>query len=220
MRWIQALMLLGPSVITVDADMLEVQTQTCRVGDAQIFYREIGAETGLSVLFLHGAAFHSGTWHDLGTLDTLAQEGFWVVAVDLPGYGQSESSELAPLAFVEALLDTLKLVRPVVVSPSMSGSFSLPLATQRVDLMGGYVPVAPVGIGRYREQLKNITVPTLIVWGTEDTVIPISQADVLAREIPKIRKLIIEGARHPCYLDHPDLFHGGVISFLKSLKNN
>lgn len=204
----------------VDADMLEIKKQTCRVGDAEIFYREIGVETGLPVLFLHGAAFHSGKWHDLGTLDTLAQEGFRVVAVDWPGYGQSESSGLASLAFMEALLDTLKLERPVVVSPSMSGGFSLPLATQRVDLIGGYVPVAPVGIGRHREQLKNITVPTLIVWGTEDTVVPISQADVLAREIPKTRKLIIEGARHPCYLDNPDLFHREMISFLKSLKDN
>jgi pimeloyl-ACP methyl ester carboxylesterase len=52
------------------------------------------------------------------------------------------------------------------------------------------------------------------------TVVPISQADVLAREIPKTGKLIIEGARHPCYLDNPDLFHREMISFLKSLKDN
>ena len=51
-------------------------------------------------------------------------------------------------------------------------------------------------------------------------MVPISQADVLAREIPKTRKLIIEGARHPCYLDNPDLFHREMISFLKSLKDN
>ena len=77
-----------------------------------------------------------------------------------------------------------------------------------------------MAIGSHREQLKNISVPTLIVWGTNDTVIPISQADILEGEIGDTQRLILEGANHPCYLDELDLFHQGMSSFLHSLKDN
>jgi pimeloyl-ACP methyl ester carboxylesterase len=121
---------------------------------------------------------------------------------------------------MEAVLDTLHLDRPVVLSPSMSGSFSFPLATQRADRLRGYVPIAPVGIARYSPQFKQITVPTFIVWGTHDNVIPFDQAFVLERGIPDSEILILKGARHPCYLDDPETFHKGLLYFLEKLKEN
>ena len=121
---------------------------------------------------------------------------------------------------MEAVLDTLHLDRPVVLSPSMSGSFSFPLATQRPDRLRGYVPIAPVGIARYSSKFKQITVPTFIIWGTHDNVIPFDQAFALERGIPDSEILILEGARHPCYLDDPEIFHKGLLYFLEKLKEN
>lgn len=39
----------------------------------------------LTFLFLHGAAFTSSDWEDLGTLSLLGALGFKTLAVDLPG---------------------------------------------------------------------------------------------------------------------------------------
>ena len=195
------------------------QDRTVEIAGANIHYLEAGPADGLPVLLLHGAAFHSGTWQGLGTLIYLGSRGYRACAVDLPGFGKSGRSDAAPLAFMEALLGAIGLDRPVVVSPSMSGAFALPLAVEKPDLIRGFVPVAPAGLGSYRDRLSGIRVPTLVVWGTADTMMPVAGADDLAGQIPNSRKLLMEGAPHPCYLDNPDLFHTTLVSFLEDLKD-
>ena len=38
-----------------------------------------------------------------------------------------------------------------------------------LDLFGGFVPVAPVGTGRFSSAFPSIRVPTMIVYGEKDT---------------------------------------------------
>jgi pimeloyl-ACP methyl ester carboxylesterase len=56
------------------------------------------------------------------------------------------------------------------------------------------------------------------VWGTEDAVFPVSDADLLQREISNSRVLLIEGAPHPCYLDNAEAFHEGLAAFLEEVR--
>jgi pimeloyl-ACP methyl ester carboxylesterase len=51
------------------------------------------------------------------------------------------------------LLDRLSVTKPVVVSPSMSGTFSLPLVAAEPDRLAGFVAIAPVSIMEYCNQL-------------------------------------------------------------------
>lgn len=47
---------------------------------------------------------------------------------------------------------------------------------------------------RWRERLPEITIPTLVVHGSEDPFFPVGNGQTLAREIPDARLLILEGA--------------------------
>jgi abhydrolase domain-containing protein 14 len=179
--------------------------------------RMAGPEGAPSVLLLHGASFDSGTWQELGTLDRLAAAGYRAVAIDLPGYGRSQSVPVAPGEFLADLLPRLDIGRPVVVSPSMSGSFSFPLVLAHPDRIAGFVPVAPVRTGEYAKRIERSPVPALVVWGEKDRLFPPSQAARLAGCFQRARTLILPGARHPAYLDQPDMFHDALIEFLATL---
>jgi hypothetical protein len=92
-----------------------------------------------------------------------------------------------------ALLDRLALGRPVIISPSMSGRFALPLVTGEPDRVAGFVAIAPVAIRRYKHRLGGITAPVLAVWGEHDRIIPPEQADLLVGSVKRGR---IEAAVH------------------------
>ena len=56
------------------------------------------------------------------------------------------------------LITMLHLSQPVVVSPSMSGSFSLPYLTAHPGDIKGFIPVAPVMSGNFISKYPNIKV--------------------------------------------------------------
>lgn len=51
-----------------------------------------------------------------------------------------------------------------------------------------------------------LPIPTLIVWGTKDRMIPASHARSVARSLPDCRVELFEGAGHFPHLDDPDRF--------------
>ena len=173
------------------------------------------AISGRSVLLLHGAKFDSETWRTLGTIDRLAQAGYRVIALDLPGFGRSEAWSFDRTHFLEQLLPRLDIGKPVVVAPSMSGSVTFPVLAGRPELVSGFVGVAPAGSAA---QLQGSPVPALIVWGSKDAVFPVSRAETLAARFERATVVILEDARHPCYLDQPDRFHDAVLQFLAGLE--
>ena len=186
---------------------------------ARIHYLEAGQAGVPTVLFLHGASFSSQTWQELGTLTLLAEQGYRAVAVDLPGFGRSESISGPPLEFILALLDSLKLEQPVVVSPSMSGQYSLPLVANHPERLSGFVPVAPVGIPALKTQLQGVTLPTLAIWGSNDRIVLVEQAGLLCELMPNAETVILPEAGHACYMRAPADFHRHLLNFLSRCQN-
>ena len=74
------------------------------------------------------------------------------------GYGDSKGEVKDPAAFLEGVQDLLKLHNPVIVSPSMSGKFSLPFLVEYPEKVKGFVPVAPVGTGKFVDKYPSIKV--------------------------------------------------------------
>lgn len=193
------------------------RSSTIEVDGARIHAIEQGEPGSPCVLLLHGQAFRAATWQELGTLALLAEHGWRAVAIDLPGFGESQVSAAPPAEFLERVFVSLGLERAVVVSPSMSGRFSLPLLAVRASRFAGFVPIAPVGIDSFAGPEDGARVPTLVLWGGADAVIPAARADDLAARIPGARTCVIESASHPCYLDAPARFHAEMLAFLESL---
>uniref|UniRef100_A0A8C8Z3R6 Aminoacylase-1 n=1 Tax=Prolemur simus TaxID=1328070 RepID=A0A8C8Z3R6_PROSS len=84
-------------------------------GNSPIFYREVlplHQPRRVEVVLLHGKAFNSHTWEQLGTLQLLSQRGYRAVALDLPG---------AAVAFLE------------------ERAHQLGLSCQKVEVAPGYV---------------------------------------------------------------------------------
>ena len=177
----------------------------------------LGPADGTTVLLLHGGRFSSETWRELGTLEALSDAGLRAVAIDLPGFGASAPGDLERADVLPLVVEALAVEQVVVVSPSMSGTFSLPFVLDQPASVLGYVPVAPAGLERHREHLGEIRVPTLIVWGSEDAVVPLAEGQVLSKSIVGSRLSVFEGAAHPCYLDQPDRFHEELIAFVRDL---
>ena len=57
--------------------------------------------------------------------------------------------------FLQDLINALKLEKPVIISPSMSGSYSLPFLINEpeewADRSKGFVPVAPIFTDKFTE---------------------------------------------------------------------
>lgn len=196
--------------------MPKVDSRTVTVAGSKVHVVEQG--NGPVVLLLHGASFSSKTWQEIGTMQVLADTGYRAVAIDLPGFGISESNDGSPETWLGGLFDALGIEKPVVVSPSMSGQYALPLVASEPELLRGFIAVAPVAIMEYKDQLKQITVPVLAVWGEKDRLIPQEQADLLVSSAKQGRKVVIAGGSHAPYMSDPEMWHRVLLEFLGELK--
>jgi pimeloyl-ACP methyl ester carboxylesterase len=193
--------------------MRDVQIQI-QIAGAPVQTIQTEADGQPEVLLLHGASFSGQTWREIGVLEALGEAGLRAVAVDLPGYGRSGACGAAPLAWMRELVRVLGLARPVVVSPSMSGRYSLPFVTGCPEQVGGFVAVAPVALPTWRHALPQITAPVLAIWGERDRTIPREHATFLVQESGgEARALIVPQGSHAPYMNSPELFAQELLRF-------
>lgn len=73
----------------------------------------------------------------------------------------------------------------------------------------------------FRSELKNISVPTLVIHGTADQIVPIeTSGDQAAAGIANTTYHKIEGAPHGCVYTHAETVNRHLIDFLNSSKSN
>jgi pimeloyl-ACP methyl ester carboxylesterase len=121
---------------------------------------------------------------------------------------------------------------PSVITEGMYPKFLAPnnytakpeIATELKEIMKGATRegvVAALTAMRDRpdstELLKTISVPTLVIHGREDQVIPFSEAEVMAKAIANSELHLIDNAGHLPNLEQPAEFNRYVGEFLKKV---
>ena len=66
-------------------------------------------------------------------------------------------------------------------------------------------------------QIHSISVPTMLVWGANDGVIPLEFSSAFISAIPDVTFLKIKNSGHTPYVEHPKLFTNKVLKFLNDV---
>jgi len=66
----------------------------------------------------------------------------------------------------------------------------------------------------FRDRLPDVKVPTLIVWGEKDSIIPVRDANEFERLIPDSRKLVMRDTGHIPMAERPQAFNDVLTEFL------
>lgn len=82
------------------------------------------------------------------------------VSVWLQGYGESKATRavLDKTEYLRSLLAQLNVSKPILVSPSKSGGYSIPFIVQYPQALAGYIPVAPISTEMGRDKYNDLKV--------------------------------------------------------------
>src|SRR5262245_40660266 len=136
-----------------------------------------------------------GLWND----DYPVADVFAALPTELPGLLFADTSHPAAqamLAGADGEPDVEALV-PIVRGMTTLAKFMWPIPDR--------------GLSR---RLRRITAPTLLVWGAEDTLVPVRYADDFIARIPNARKLVVPGAGHMVPLERTDQVLAAIEGFL------
>lgn len=208
--------ILHPSSNTTKVQMTDITSKKINCNSCDIHFLSAGNEDDIPVIFLHGMKFQAATWQELGTLKCIADAGFHAIALDMPGFGRSPACSVEQDSVLQSFFQELGLQKAILIGPSMGGRISLEFTVNHPDLIQALVLVGAVGVEENKSELASIKVPTLLVWGSNDQISPLKNCDLLVSTLPTTKKIIIEGAPHPCYLDNPNTWHTVLIDFLNS----
>lgn len=187
-------------------------------GDLSIHTLSTGSREGQHVLLLHGKAFQAQTWQDLETLQLLADNGCFALALDLPGWGRSPEAEFSPKQIVNDIITNCQLEKPIIVGPSMGGKIALEFCLEFPHLIGGLILIGAVGVHENLSNLAKLPEQTLIIWGENDHISDPANGELLHKEIVGSQLVIVPGTKHACYMEKPEFFHQQLTSFTSSFR--
>jgi pimeloyl-ACP methyl ester carboxylesterase len=174
---------------------------------------------------------HDYVMHYLNLFDALKLETMTIVGLSLGGYLAAKfASEhghrvkklvmIAPYGLHVPEHPTLDII-------ATPGEQLVPMLVSNFDVLKKRLPEKPgmdfIG-DRFREatsfarlfwehptdpkfprHLHRVTMPTLIVWGDEDKLMPVQQAQTWRKLIPNCEVMIVKGAGHIVQLDKPEV---------------
>ena len=191
---------------------MHIESNNVEVADASIHFLKAG-DAPPTIVLLHGISFNAAIWEKSGILGDVAAAGHTVYAIDLPGFGASSKWDVPQEEVLAPIMGALGIDQAVLVAPSFSGRFAFSFIIAHPERICGFVAVGARGIHSHQAHLKNLSFPILAVWGENDDVVPVTNADLLVREVPNGRKVVIPNGTHAPYLSDPKRFTEELLRF-------
>ncbi len=176
-----------------------------------------------SLVLLHGKSFKAETWISVEADSRINEMGLDFIAVDYPGWGLSDSNdEFWPprekyanaSLFIEKFVGQIGLRKFSLLGASFSGPFIVAFAHNNPDRINKLLFIGTVWSDDLSDYVKKIDKPSLIVYGSNDTVIPPEASQKYRETLKDNRFYVVSGARHALYLDKPDEFFKILGNFL------
>lgn len=182
------------------------------LADPHVVAHDYGGAVALRAHLLHGARYRS-----LALVDVVALAPWGSPFFRLVGEHASVFARL-PAALHEAL-----------VRAYISGAAHRPLAASDLDMLAApwlgsagqaafYRQIAQAD-QRYTDEIEPLypaaDLPVLVVWGVEDTWIPVERAHRLAARIPGARLHLVPDAGHLIQLDAPERLTAALAGWLR-----
>ncbi len=172
------------------------------------------------VLGIHGWSQRNGwhTWEPI--MDPLADAGFFVVSVDMPGWGKSPPIGSTPLigqlavSTVIEIIDGLQKDSAVLMGKSWGGDVAVTTAVDHPNRISHLILTAPA-IRNY-ELLGSIQQPVLLVWAEDDPVIPIASSKRFVAVIPETRLVTYPTGGHSAAPKNAADFSQKAVEFLSN----
>ena len=191
-----------------------------------IFYREVSPVAAVknkpTIFLLHDSHYDSKTWLSIGTLYHLATHGYRVIALDLPGHGQSKnlSEPHTSIEKLKLLVSLMLAVTPkssrVIVTPGESGLYSVPMVMSASVMLKAVVFISTRYTGKYpTSSYENVHIPALVVYGENDNTAFLGEYLESMNRLPNSKRFrSIQNGGHYCYLEQPEVFHQLMTEFL------
>ncbi len=106
---------------------------------------------------------------------------------------------------------------PSKITPEIMAGYQKPLRLANWDKALWELTLASRESG-LAERLGELTLPTLVITGDDDRIVPTEQSVRLAGELPNAQLVVIPQCGHLPHEEHPDLFMQAVTDFLETLK--
>jgi abhydrolase domain-containing protein 14 len=207
----------------------EVEGELIQVGGTQVFQKKsYSSKNRNNIILMHGWSYTSSDWEKVDFFGQLSSIGFNVYAPDYPGFGRSPSSSKYAISrgdinkgplFVSDYTESLGLRKVHLLGASMGAGMVVMSAIENPESYFSVTAIAPAWIENRKEDLRNVAVPVLFVWGAEDKTVPVALATEYSQLCKGSTLEIVEGAGHPVYLEKPEKFFKILLSFLKGIQS-
>jgi pimeloyl-ACP methyl ester carboxylesterase len=153
--------------------------------------------------------------------------------VDLVGHSMGGYIALSLAVSAPELVRHLVLVDPAGLRPKKGAlRYAVPLLREVRSMRPSFLPIlvadavraGPMSILRTAGELLQqdigphltaVRVPTLLLWGERDALVPRSLGEILHREIAHSRLIVISGAGHVPMYDNPTAVAEAILTFLE-----
>jgi pimeloyl-ACP methyl ester carboxylesterase len=183
-------------------------------------FHYLHAGSGSPVILLSpGAAWVVG-WRD--QLPVLARDHS-VYVVDLPGQGYTQLHDrhfgwnlAAMTRAIGTFMDAVGVRRAALAGNSWTGGLALAFAQRHPERVSR-LALLERGLhwSETQRALPATRTPTLVLWGRQDKIVPVWQAERLGRLLPDARVRVLDGCGHGVQLDCPEQVNPVLADFLR-----